>query len=91
MARSTKAAYAVNRLRERSNNAPYSMVSLADGRFSLTLANLEQPDELPASVSDAMEMDEFVVYVNNLHKQAPKKASKLDVAFEKKIAAAKQK
>ncbi len=91
MARSTKAAHAVNRLRERSNNAPYSMVSLADGRFSLTLANLEQPDELPASVSDAMEIDEFVAYVNNLHKQAPKKASKLDVAFEKKIQAAKQK
>jgi len=91
MARSTKASNAVNRLRERSNNAPYSMVSLADGRFSLTLANLEQPDELPASVSDAMEIDEFVTYVNSLHKQAPKKASKLDIAFEKKIQAAKQK
>jgi len=90
MARSTKAAYAVNRLRERSN-AAYSMVSLADGRFSLTLANLEQPDELPASVSEAMEMDEFVAYVNSLQKLAPKKASKLDVAFEKKLAAAKQK
>ncbi len=91
MARSTKASNAVNRLRERSNNAPYSMVSMADGRFFLTLANSEQLDELPQALAEPMEMDEFVVYVNNLHKQAPRKASKLDVAFEKKIQDAKQK
>ncbi|MCH8621535.1 hypothetical protein [Undibacterium sp. TS12] len=91
MARSTKASNAVNRLRERSNNAPYSMVSLADGRFSLTLANLDNPDEHPQAIGEALEIDDFVAYVNSLHKQAPKKASKLDIAFEKKLAAAKQK
>lgn len=91
MARSTKASNAVNRLRERSNSAPYSMVSMADGRFFLTLANLDQPDELPQAVSEPLEIDDFVAYVNQLHKQAPKKASKLDIAFEKKLHAAKQK
>ncbi|MFZ6719980.1 hypothetical protein [Undibacterium sp. Ji49W] len=91
MARSTKASYAVNRLRERSNNAPYSMVSMADGRFYLTLANIDDENAAPQVLGEPMEMDEFVAYVNNVHKQAPKKASKLDIAFEKKIQASKDK
>lgn len=82
MARSTKASNAVQRLKERSNNAPYSMVTLADGRFYLSLAG---DSDNPEILNPPLELDEFVAFVNSLHKQAPKKASKLDLAFEKKL------
>lgn len=82
MARSTKASNAVQRLKERSNNAPYSMVTLADGRFYLSLAS---DSDNPEILNPPLELDEFVAFVNSLHKQAPKKASKLDLAFEKKL------
>ncbi|MBI3286227.1 MAG: hypothetical protein HYZ65_15445 [Burkholderiales bacterium] len=82
MARATKASAAVHRLRERSNNAPYSMVSMADGRLYLILAN---DSETPEIINAPLELDEFVAFVNSLHKQPAKKASKLDLAFEKKL------
>lgn len=84
MARSTKASNAVQRLKQRSNNAPYSMVSLADGRFYLTLA---RDDDGQETLNPPLELDAFVAFVNSLHTQAPKKASKLDLAFEKKLRA----
>ncbi|MDE2427856.1 MAG: hypothetical protein KGM99_03960 [Burkholderiales bacterium] len=85
MARSTKVSHAIQRLKERSQNPLYSMVTMADGRFYLIL----QGDEQAAPLNAPMEMDEFVAFVNNLHKQAPKKASKLDVAFEAKLQTSK--
>jgi crotonobetainyl-CoA:carnitine CoA-transferase CaiB-like acyl-CoA transferase len=88
MARSTRVSAAVNRLRERSNNAPYSMVTMADGRFYLILAN---GDDEAAPLNEPMEMDEFVAFVNSIQKLAPKKASKLDIAFEAKLQASKNK
>ncbi|MFZ6771602.1 hypothetical protein ACO0LB_02685 [Undibacterium sp. SXout7W] len=88
MARSTKASNAVQRLKERSNNARYSMVSMADGRFYLTLSVEGHASEV---ICDAMEMDDFVAFVNGLQKQAPKRVSQLDVAFEKKLQHSRQK
>lgn len=82
MARSTKASNAVLRLKERTQQAPYSMVTTGDGRFYLVLSDADGQHQ---KISDALEMDEFVLYVNNLAKQAPKKASKLDLAFDAKI------
>lgn len=82
--RSTRASNAVMRLKERSNNAAYSMVSLPDGRFYLAL-NHGQPNA--EKVSEALEQDAFVAFVNSIAKQAPKKLSKLDVAFEQKLKA----
>jgi len=80
--RSTKASNAIARLKDRSENAPYSMVSTADGRFYLVLAN---GDADPDKLNEPMELDEFVRFVNSLGKQTPKKISKLDVAFEAKL------
>ena len=82
MARSTKASYAVLRLKERSKNAPYSMVSTSDGLFYLALStNADAPEQLCAP----LEIDAFVSFVNNVCKEAPRKASKLDVAFEAQL------
>ena len=81
MARSTKASNAVLRLKERSNQAPYSMVSTSDGRFYLVLSGIEQDQKL----NEPLEIDAFVSFVNSVAKQAPRKASKLDIAFEEKL------
>lgn len=82
MARSTKASNAVLRLKERTQQAAYSMVTTGDGRFYLVLTAADGQQE---RVSDALEIDAFVQHVNSIAKQAPKKASKLDLAFEAKI------
>lgn len=87
MARTTKASNAVLRLKQRSN-APYSMVNLSDGRFYLTLGHEK---EEPSQVCEALEIDAFVQFVNNLHKLAPKRISKLDIAFEAKLKNTKEK
>lgn len=81
MARSTKASNAVLRLKERSNQAPYSMVSTSDGRFFLVLSGIEQDQK----INEPLEIDAFVSFVNSVAKQAPRKASKLDLAFEEKL------
>lgn len=83
MARSTKASNAVLRLKERSNQAPYSMVSTSDGRFYLVLNG---PGDTSEKLNEALEIDAFVSFVNGIAKQAPRKASKLDIAFEEKLA-----
>ncbi|MFZ6816199.1 hypothetical protein ACO0K3_17140 [Undibacterium sp. Rencai35W] len=80
--RSTRASAAVMRLKDRSNNAPYSMVSTADGRFYLVLANASGDND---KLNEPLELDAFVAFVNGVSKQAPKKASKLDIAFEAKL------
>ncbi|MBI3713098.1 MAG: hypothetical protein HY253_09080 [Burkholderiales bacterium] len=82
MARSTKASNAVLRLKQRSANAPYSMVSTGAGHFFLVLGNDPDTQE---QLCPALEIDEFVAFVNGVHKEAPRKASKLDLAFEAKL------
>lgn len=82
MARSTKASNAVLRLKDRSNQAPYSMVSTSDGRFYLVLNGSGDTTE---KLNEPLEIDAFVSFVNSVSKQAPKKASKFDIAFEAKL------
>ena len=82
MARSTKASNAVLRLKDRSNQAPYSMVTTSDGRFYLVLTNANDSSE---KLNEPLEIDAFVSFVNSVSKQAPKKASKFDLAFEEKL------
>jgi hypothetical protein len=82
MARSTKASNAVLRLKDRSQNTAYSMVSTSDGLFYLVLAT---DPEVPEKLCAPLEIDAFVHFVNNVNKQAPRKASKLDIAFEAKL------
>lgn len=82
MARSTKASNAVLRLQQRSNNTAYSMVSTANGHFYLVLGHDPETQE---KLCAPLEIDEFVRFVNSLNKEAPRKTSKLDVAFEAKL------
>jgi len=82
MARSTKASNAVLRLQQRSNHAPYSMVTTASGHFYVVLGHDPDTQE---KLCAPLEMDEFVRFVNGLNKEAPRKASKLDIAFKAKL------
>jgi len=82
MARSTKASNAIQRLKQRSPGSVYTMVSMADGRFFL---NRNQPGEPAETLCEPLEIDAFVSFVNGLEKQAPKKVSKLDLAFEQQL------
>ena len=78
-ARSTRASNAVDRLKVRSGNDGYSMARTGDGLFFLS----EQPGEPPLCAP--LDLDQFVAFVNKLGPQIPRRASKLDVAFEKQL------
>lgn len=80
--RSTRASAAVERLKRRSGDADYSMVRTAEGLFYLAKAS--QAGKLE-KLSDALEQDDFVLHVNGVKPEKPKRISKLDVAFEKQL------
>jgi hypothetical protein len=81
--RSTRATAAIERLKARSGNAEYSMVRTASGLFYLVSgSNAGSPEKL----SEPLEQDAFVTFVNNFGPQKPRRVSKLDVAFEKQLA-----
>jgi hypothetical protein len=77
--RSTRASAAVDRLKLRSGNAGYSMARTGEGLFFLS----EKPGAPPLCAP--LDLDEFVAFVNGLGPQTPRRASKLDVAFEKQL------
>lgn len=77
--RSTRASAAVERLKNRSGNAGYSMARTGDGLFFLS----EKPGAPPLCAP--LELDEFVAFVNGLGPQVARRVSKLDVAFEKQL------
>jgi hypothetical protein len=79
--RSTKASSAVERLNKRSTNS-YSMSYRADHGFSLLLI-AESGSSEPAAAP--LPLDEFVKFVNGVEPSAPKRISKLDVAFRDKL------
>lgn len=83
MSRSTKASNALARLKERSGNPSYSMTVTGTGHFYLT----EGPGQPP--LCPPMELDDFVAFVNAQGPQKARRVSKLDVAFEKQLAARK--
>lgn len=80
--RSTRASAAIERLKRRSGNPDYSMVRSADGRFFLVHVHADGRQE---KIGDALEMDEFVHFVNAQGPQVVKRVSKLDTAFEKQL------
>ena len=77
--RSTRASSAVDRLKNRSGNAGYSMARTGDGLFFLS----EKPGAPP--LCEPLELDAFVAFVNGLGPQVARRVSKLDVAFEKQL------
>ncbi len=80
--RSTKATAAVERLKRRSGNAQYSMVRTASGLFYLVLNSGATP---PEQLSDPLELDAFVKFVNEFGPQIPRRVTKMDAAFEKQL------
>jgi hypothetical protein len=78
-ARATKATSAVDRLKRRTGNQKYSMSVTGSGHFFLSDGAGNPPLCAP------MELDDFVAFVNSIDPPAPKRLSKLDVAFEKQL------
>lgn len=80
--RSTRAATAVERLNTRTGTTQYAMSRTSDGRFYLLEKVPGQPGK---KISEGLEQDAFVAYVNAQGPQQVKRVSKLDVAFEKQL------
>ena len=77
--RSTRASGAIERLKERSGNAQYTMARTGNELFFLT----EGPGQ-PALCAP-LALAEFVAFVNALGPQKARRVNKLDVAFEKQL------
>ena len=80
--RSARAASAIERLNELTESREYSMLRTSDERFILTRRVSGQPLE---KLNEAMELDDFVRFVNAQGPQKAKRVSKLDVQFEKNM------
>jgi hypothetical protein len=77
--RATRATAAIDRLKARTGNPRYSMARTGDGLFFLT-EGAGQP-----ALCEALELDQFVAFVNGVGPQKPRRVSKLDIAFEKQL------
>jgi hypothetical protein len=84
--RSTKASAAVSRLNTRDPEHRYSLGMTASGFFYLLRA---AGDGAPEKISGDLTLDEFVDFANKTGPQKKVRISKLDVAFEKQLAARK--
>jgi hypothetical protein len=80
--RSTRATAAVERLKQRSGNPQYAMVRSGDGLFYLVL---HSDTAAPEVLSDRLQLDDFVTFVNAFGPQIAKRVSKHDLAFEKQL------
>jgi hypothetical protein len=80
--RSTRATAALERLKRRTGDDNYSMVRNADGLFYLVRTSDAGSTE---KLSEPLEQDQFVEFVNNLGPQKTRKMTKSDVAFEKQL------
>ncbi|TFW27263.1 hypothetical protein [Duganella callida] len=83
-ARATRATSAVDRLKRRTGNSKYSMTVTGSGHFFLSEGAGNPP------LGPPMELDEFVAFVNGIEPPAPKRVSKLDIAFEKQLTKTKK-
>lgn len=79
--RTTKATYAVERLKTRTGNPQYAAVSLASGLFYLT----DRSTGTAEKCCEPLPLDEFVAFVEGFGPKKPRKASKLDLAFEEQL------
>jgi hypothetical protein len=84
--RGTKAIHAVERLKTRSGNPRYAAVSLPGGLFFL----VDKSSGADQKLCDPLPLDAFVAFVDTVLPAKPRKASKLDVAFEEQIKKSRQ-
>lgn len=79
--RTTRAIHAVERLKTRSGNAQFAAISLSGGLFYL----VDRSSGSDVKMCDPLALDDFVKFVDTVSPAKPRKASKLDVAFEAQI------
>ncbi|CAN0618847.1 conserved protein of unknown function [Burkholderia multivorans] len=79
--RTTKATYAVERLKTRSGNPHFAAVAMPGGLFYLVDRSGGTADKR----CDPLPLDDFVAFVDGFGPKKPRKASKLDLAFEAQI------
>jgi hypothetical protein len=79
--RTTKATYAVERLKTRTGNPQFAAVAMPGGLFYLVDRSGGTPDKR----CEPLPLDEFVAFVDGFGPKQPRKASKLDIAFEAQI------
>ena len=79
--RTTRAIHAVERLKTRTGNPRFAAISLSGGLFYL----VDKSSGVDQKVSDPLTLDDFVKFVDAYGPQKPRKASKLDIAFEAQI------
>jgi hypothetical protein len=79
--RTTRAIHAVERLKTRSGNPQFAAISLSGGLFYL----VDKSSGTDKKVSDPLTLDDFVKFVDGFGPPKPRKASKLDLAFEEQI------
>jgi hypothetical protein len=80
--RSTRAVGALRRLQERSGNAHYAMVRSNEGLFFLALRANAADGTAATRLSEGLELDAFVQFVDAFGPQKPRRATKSDLAFE---------
>jgi hypothetical protein len=80
--RSTRATAAIERLKVRSSNDGYSLVRTSNELFYLVLVSETGASE---KLSEPLELDEFVTFVNAYGPQVPRRITKNDAAFEKQL------
>jgi hypothetical protein len=79
--RTTRATQAVERLKTRSGNARYAAISLSGGVFYL----VDRSSGADQKLCEPLPLDAFVKFVDELGPKKPRKAGKLDLAFEEQI------
>ncbi|WP_179404365.1 hypothetical protein [Burkholderia guangdongensis] len=84
--RTTKAIHAVERLKTRSGNPHFAAVAVPGDLFYLVDRSGGTPDKR----CEPLPLAEFVAFVDELGPKKPRKASKLDLAFEAQIKSSKR-
>jgi hypothetical protein len=79
--RTTKATYAVERLKTRTGNTRYAAVSVPGDLFYLA----DRSSGATEKLCTPLPLDEFVAFVDGLGPKKPRKVSKLDLALEEQI------
>jgi hypothetical protein len=79
--RSTRASAAIARLKQRSGNDAYSMIQSGELFY---LAAVSEDGALER-LSEPLELDAFVAFVNAYGPQVPRRITKNDAAFEKQL------
>lgn len=84
--RTTQATRAVERLKTRTGNTHYSAVATPGDLFYLVDRASGAAQKLCAPLS----LDDFVAFVDGLGPPKPRKANKLDIAFEEQLKTSKR-